>query len=104
VSDSGELTVPMLSMDSILDRMEAPDETFLKMDIEGAEAGVFDAELGWLDASRGVIMEVHAPVADESHIRDLLAESGMVLREGSVDARPCWVRKQADRSQAPAAG
>jgi FkbM family methyltransferase len=93
LSDEGEVSVPLLSMDSILGRLGNGGAAFLKMDIEGAEAEVFDGDLSWLASVRGVMMEVHPAVADEARIVGLLNESGLMFRAATADASPCWARK-----------
>ena len=49
---------------------------FLKMDIEGAEFGIFHDSLGWLNGVDNLSMEVHNEVGDPREIIERLQQAG----------------------------
>lgn len=51
--------VPAVTVGHIMEQAGADDLLFAKIDIEGAEAGVFAGDLAWLDRTRGLAIEIH---------------------------------------------
>jgi FkbM family methyltransferase len=55
VDEAGELEVPVVSMPTLLADLDRVD--LLKVDVEGAEIGLFRAELSWLAKVNAIIIE-----------------------------------------------
>jgi FkbM family methyltransferase len=55
VDEAGELEVPVVSMSTLLADLDRVD--LLKVDVEGAEIGLFRAELSWLAKVNAIIIE-----------------------------------------------
>ncbi len=81
--------VPGYTVDQILDRHQMPTVDLLKMDIEGAEAGIFAEDTAWLGRVKVLIIEIHDKYVTRSEIEAKLAEHGFekqVGRPGPTDA------------------
>lgn len=55
------LTVPAISVRSIMDMMGWPSIDLVKMDIEGYEASLMTCNADWMGNVRAIMMEVHPP-------------------------------------------
>ena len=71
-------TVPAVSPASLLRRFGLTRVDFAKIDIEGEEAGLFDAagDLAWLDAVHSLNLEVHAEQPAFGPLLDTLTRRG----------------------------
>jgi FkbM family methyltransferase len=64
---------------------------FLKMDIEGAEFGIFRDSVQWLDHVDNLAMEVHHSVGDPTEIIERLRQQGFRVKwldDGGYPAKP----------------
>lgn len=63
VSESGgqTLTIPAYTMKRFLDQFGLEKVDLLKMDIEGAEEGLFQADTHWLAGVDAILIEIHRP-------------------------------------------
>jgi FkbM family methyltransferase len=86
------VTVPMVSMDTVVHATAHDRVDLLKMDIEGGEAELFAGPTGWLDTIDAIMMEFHPDVADPNPILSTIKARGFrhiragSIREGSTDA------------------
>lgn len=53
------VTVPSISLDDLIRKYSIDNIDYLKMDIEGAEAAVFEGECRWLDVVKSINIEIH---------------------------------------------
>jgi FkbM family methyltransferase len=58
-SDSTTVSVPAITIDSLLKQFDLPSIDLLKVDIEGAEKEVFADSSGWIDRIGGIMVELH---------------------------------------------
>jgi FkbM family methyltransferase len=82
-------TVPALTVQEILDSNDLDVVDLLKMDIEGAEEAVFQADTSWLSRVRVLIIEIHDKYVDRLAIEQHLKSAGFVKQEnrhGPTDA------------------
>lgn len=78
-----ESSVASITMDDILAQSPNGRIDILKMDIEGAEDGIFDENLGpleWLNHVRFLAIEIHGPPLTE-RIHDLLRRRGFAVHQ-----------------------
>jgi FkbM family methyltransferase len=75
-TEAQTLTVPLITMDSLLETVPADQNLLLKMDIEGAEQQVLEDSPAWLDRMSSMLIEFHPPIADSLMLRDVLAKAG----------------------------
>ncbi len=74
----GNLVVPMVSMDQILERIGGHVD-LLKMDIEGGEqALIVDGDVDWLDAIDVLIAELHPDVANVDRVVEVIVGKGFI--------------------------
>jgi FkbM family methyltransferase len=86
VSASGTKEVPMLSMQTLLDRFGEQRIDILKMDIEGAEDPVLRGNLDWIDRVQAVIIEFDR--GDPVELSQILEARGFrYMPPGSVPGR-----------------
>ena len=72
----GNLVVPMVSMDDVLERIGGHVD-LLKMDIEGGEqALIAEGKVDWLDAIDVLIAELHPDVANVDRIVEVIVGKG----------------------------
>lgn len=83
-TDVPTLTVPLITMDSLLRDIPAHYNLLLKMDIEGAEQQVLEDSPEWLQRMNSMLIEFHPPLADSVALRDVLSHAG--FRMHRVDA------------------
>lgn len=76
-------TVEEVMDDHHLDRID-----FLKMDIEGAEFGIFRDSARWLERVNDLAMEVHKAAGDPTEIADRLRAAGFKVTWLSDDGYP----------------
>lgn len=71
------IAVRLISPATVLERFP-PDERIdlLKLDVEGAEAGLFAGDLGWLDRVDSIVAELHSDLVDADGIVTTLVETG----------------------------
>jgi FkbM family methyltransferase len=103
VAEDGDLSVPMLSVPTLLERADATTGGFLlKLDIEGGEEQLFTGELGWLGDVELLLPEFHLDVVDLPRIYGLLEAAGLESRvpEGPKGPAAYWTRASRDRAQA----
>lgn len=74
--------VPALTVDQILDDAGFKAVDILKMDIEGAEQSIFEADLSWLPRVRILIIEIHDKYVNRQFIEAQLKEFGFRRQEG----------------------
>jgi FkbM family methyltransferase len=101
LSPSGTTSVPMVSVPTLLGRLEGQSVDLLKMDIEGAEDPVLRRDPGWLERVNALFIEFdHGDPATLSQI--LKARGFRYIPAGSVSW--CWtdffVRDRAVRARA----
>ena len=70
---------PPLTLAELLRRHRVDRVDLLKVDIEGAEFGLFDGDLGWLARVRRIAMEVHAEFGDPARLARRLADHGFAV-------------------------
>jgi FkbM family methyltransferase len=75
VSEKG-LPVPMITVDTILEKSACPKLALVKIDIEGSEQQLFDGPTGWLDCTDAIIIEFHPTLVDHGRIIRAVAEHG----------------------------
>jgi FkbM family methyltransferase len=66
LSESGSLSVPMISVDTIIDKCMVTKFALMKVDIEGGEQDLFDGPTEWLARTEAIIIEFHPNV---DHLR-----------------------------------
>jgi len=77
--DSDENSVPAISLRSLLERIGKPVD-LLKMDIEGAEERVLEANQDILGKIDAMIVEIHPHRCDQEHVIQILRESYKNIR------------------------
>jgi FkbM family methyltransferase len=95
LADDGDLTVPLISLPSIIEEIESSTELFLlKLDIEGGEEELFAADVSWLQRVGCLIAELHPGAADVARIVRSIEHSGLRLRRSGGRGTPpaCWIR------------
>lgn len=87
VDDAGELEVPVVSMRTLMSDLDWVD--LVKIDVEGAEVGLFRGDLSWLEKVNAIIIEFDkgdprelAPIVEAHGLRFLPAGS---VRWNSMD-------------------
>lgn len=65
-----------ITMDELFARHSIAMVEFMKVDIEGAEFGLFSGSLDWLDRVSTIAMEVHATFGEPSKLVELLSTRG----------------------------
>lgn len=75
----GGAKVPALRLGSLITRWQLEKIDLLKMDIEGAEEGIFRGDTGWLDHVDTILLEVHFEGGREL-IEKRLREKGFYCR------------------------
>jgi len=84
VSEKG-LPVPMITVDTILEKSACPKFALVKIDIEGGEQQLFDGPTGWLDRTDAIIIEFHPTLVDHPKIIKTVAGRGFTyIRSTSV--------------------
>lgn len=78
VSDGGR-AVPAITPASLITKFGLERIDLLKMDIEGAEDGLFRGDIAWLDSVEVLLIEIHTEEGKEL-IRGRLEEKGFVMR------------------------
>jgi FkbM family methyltransferase len=63
VDDAGQVEVPVVSMPTLLSDLDRVD--LLKIDVEGAEAGLLRQDASWLDKINAIIIEFHSGTEHE---------------------------------------
>ncbi|MDC0317541.1 FkbM family methyltransferase [bacterium] len=76
------LAAPAITIKSLFDAHSINHVDYLKMDIEGAEAEIFDAELDWVEKVSAINLELHPP-AEREHCRKKLEDVGFVCEDHS---------------------
>ncbi len=56
---------PAITIGTLLNEHHIPHVDFMKMDIEGAEAAVLNADLSWLKKVQAILIEIHPPATRE---------------------------------------
>jgi FkbM family methyltransferase len=94
VTDDGAVTVPAVSLDTLLQGIDYID--FMKMDIEGAEREILLAPAEWASGVGWITIEIHAPwTRDECEQR--LRDLGFAVR----DAPPGYVMASRTTTASP---
>lgn len=87
-SHAGPTRPASYSMEQLLAEARAPRIAFLKMDVEGSEFALFDAEPGFLDRVDRLAMEVHPAFGDPQAILRVLRARGFQTAVRDGDLRP----------------
>jgi hypothetical protein len=74
--------VPAVSLDWTAERIPPPD--VLKIDVEGAELGVFRGAVKLLESKRPVVLFESFVVASQDEISDLLFRLGYTLYDSDI--------------------
>lgn len=77
-------TVEVMTMEQVLKHSPHGRIDILKIDIEGAEVGLFHGKCGWLDAVDCVTIELHGDVAKAEIPKVLFAAGFALSRHGSL--------------------
>jgi FkbM family methyltransferase len=76
------IEVALVTPQSLVDRFPATDRIDLvKIDVEGAEQALFNADLSWLDRVDCLVIELHADRVDYKRITTQLEELGFAGQE-----------------------
>jgi FkbM family methyltransferase len=78
-SVNGTVSVPAISPGSLIRHWQIERIDLLKVDIEGAEEGIFRGDIGWLDRVDMILIEVHSEEG-KNLIRRRLSEKGFYCR------------------------
>jgi FkbM family methyltransferase len=80
-----------ITVEELMDTYEIDHIDFLKMDIEGAEFGIFRDSVHWLDRVDNLAMEVHNMVGDPTDIINRLQQRGFRVKwldDGGYPSNP----------------
>ena len=88
LSADGVVSVPAISPGSLIRRWQIERIDLLKVDIEGAEEGVFRGDIGWLDQVNMILIEVHSEEGRNLILRRL-SEKGFYCRPWGSGADLC---------------
>lgn len=75
LSEDGSLSVPMISVDTIIKKFAVKSFALIKIDIEGGEQDLFDGPTGWLARTDAIIIEFH-PTVDHFRIIGMVSSHG----------------------------
>jgi FkbM family methyltransferase len=75
LSENGSL-VPMISVDTIIQRFAVTRFALIKIDIEGGEQELFDGPPEWLARTDAIIIEFHPTVVDYPRLTSLVSSNG----------------------------
>jgi FkbM family methyltransferase len=82
IADVGEIvsvTIPQL-----LDTMPFPRISILKIDIEGAERELFDADANWLQSVENIVIELHDSACSDAFMRAIGPFRPKISRSGEL--------------------
>jgi hypothetical protein len=72
-----------LSLDKILEENNINNIDFMKIDIEGAEFGLFKETI-WLERTKKIVMEVHPPQVTPEYIKEILLNNNYQVNYSEV--------------------
>jgi FkbM family methyltransferase len=72
LSENGSLSVPMISVDTIIKKFTVTSFGLVKIDIEGGEQDLFDGPSEWLTCTKAIIIEFH-PTVDHVRIAGVIS-------------------------------
>jgi FkbM family methyltransferase len=75
LSDAG-VSVPMISVASIIKKFEVSTFALVKIDIEGGEQALFDGPIDWLKHVHAIIIEFHPEIVDCRRLRQSVSSLG----------------------------
>jgi FkbM family methyltransferase len=75
LTESGALSVPIITVEAVINKFKLPNIALLKIDIEGGERELFDGPTDWLTRTETVIIEFH-PTVDQFRIIGVLRSRG----------------------------
>jgi FkbM family methyltransferase len=75
LSDEG-VSVPMISVATIIKKLEASSFALVKIDIEGSEQALFDGPIDWLKHVDAIIIELHSEVVDCLRLKQSIGSLG----------------------------
>jgi FkbM family methyltransferase len=70
------LSVPMISVATIIKKFEVSSFALVKIDIEGSEQALFDGPIDWLKHVDAIIIEFHPEVVDCPRLRQSVSSLG----------------------------
>ena len=86
--------VPVFTIDDLIEQGGIQQIDLLKMDIEGAEKGIFQFPCRWLTITRAMILEIHGDFT-EQHLRNAVEPEGFKVRATRHRA-VFWVSRHED--------
>lgn len=100
--NAGQLSAPAKRIETIMAECGIQRVDYLKMDIEGAEAAIFEHP-GWLDRIESLKVEIHPPARRDAIAR-ILDSAGFRCRDASDHPNGlCAVRRSRLDAETPAA-
>lgn len=85
-SNSSGIEVPVMSMDSVLERVPEGAKIIVKLDIEGGEEDLLQANTNWLSRVDGFVVEFHPDRVDYLELIRVLQSAGF----NYIPAGSCW--------------
>lgn len=91
-SDGGGIIVPVVSMPTVLAKLNGARVSMLKIDIEGGESDLFAGDTGWMDRIDAIMMELHSAVVATEPVVATIKSHGFrhipvdTFRSGTTDA------------------
>lgn len=82
ISDAGT-EVPMVSMKTVLSRLEGRKVDLVKLDIEGGEEFLVSANCEWMDSVDFVITELHPEIIDLENVVNAFKRHGLSYHPGN---------------------
>ncbi len=78
-------SVKTVSIRGLMDKFGLEEIDFLKMDIEGAEKAIFEANLDWLASVKAINIEVHTPPASVEDCWNHLEQAGFKCVKTTIE-------------------
>jgi FkbM family methyltransferase len=94
LSENGSL-VPMISVDTIIQKFAVTRFALIKIDIEGGEQELFDGPPEWLARTDAIIIEFHPTIVDYPRLTRLVSSKGfryIPAHSFSPDNMDCFTR------------
>jgi len=76
ISEKGDIVVPSFTLTDLFAHFDLESVDILKMDIEGGEKDVFEAETKWFHLVGWILLEVHLDAMSLSKLVELMSEIG----------------------------
>lgn len=90
IVDGDDGTIPVITMDRLLDEHGIDRVDVLKCDIEGAEGEVFEDCRSWIDRVDTMTVECHLDVTDADGLCATLEANGANFRRTHLEPNPAW--------------